>query len=277
MNIKNVYSAESLNEAITLLKANEGKAKILAGGTDLVGTIREKIHSEPVEDVVSLKALDELKEVREGDGSVEIGAMVTLAELQKNEVIRNSFPIISEAAGTVASPQIRNAATIGGNICQEPRCWYYRYQDDKFNCLRKGGDRCNAVVGNNLYHSVFGPSKVCQTPCEIHCPNHTNIPGYMEMIRKGDVHGAAEILFSVNPLAAVTGRICPHTCEQHCNRKKYDESVSIREVERYGRLYPGASGSVFPCSGAWDREEDLHHRCRTCRTHSGLLPEILRA
>ena len=233
MNIKNVYSAESLNEAITLLKANEGKAKILAGGTDLVGTIREKIHPEPVEDVVSLKALDELKEVRERDGSVEIGAMVTLAELQKNEVIRNSFPIISEAAGTVASPQIRNAATIGGNICQEPRCWYYRYQDDKFNCLRKGGDRCNAVVGNNLYHSVFGPSKVCQTPCEIHCPNHTNIPGYMEMIRKGDVHGAAEILFSVNPLAAVTGRICPHTCEQHCNRKKYDESVSIREVERY--------------------------------------------
>ena len=61
MNIKNVYSAESLNEAITLLKANEGKAKILAGGTDLVGTIREKIHPEPVEDVVSLKALDELK------------------------------------------------------------------------------------------------------------------------------------------------------------------------------------------------------------------------
>ena len=233
MNIKSVYRPETIDEAVTLLNDNGDAAKIMGGGTDLVGTIRERIHPDDGSDIISLKDLDELKKIHQDEEYLEIGSMVTLSELEKNDLIGTEFPLIRDAAKSVASPQIRHMATIGGNICQEPRCWYYRYQDDKFNCLRKGGERCNAVVGNNLYHSIFGPSKVCDTPCEINCPNHTSIPSYMEMIRRGNVQGAAEILFSVNPLAAVTGRICPHTCEQHCNRKKFDESVSIREVERY--------------------------------------------
>ncbi len=233
MNIKSVYRPETVEEAASLLKEYGDGAKVLAGGTDLLGVIHEKIRPGAPEDIVSLKDLDDLKAIKNEDAYLEIGSMVTLDTLDKDPLLREYFPLLADAAESVASPQIRHMATIGGNICQEPRCWYYRYQDDKFHCLRKGGDRCNAVVGNNLYHSVFGPSKVCDTPCEVNCPNHTNIPAYMEMIRKGDVEGAARTLFEVNPLAAVTGRICPHTCEQHCNRKKYDESVSIREVERY--------------------------------------------
>lgn len=233
MTIRELHRPETVSEAAALLREKGPSAAVMAGGTDLLGTIREKIHPEDTEQIVSLKDLDELKGIYEVEGYIEIGAMTSLSEIEKDPLLKERLPLVCEAARTVASPQIRHMATIGGNICQEPRCWYYRYQDDKFNCLRKGGDRCNAVVGNNLYHSIFGPSKVCETPCEINCPNHTNIPGYMEMIRKGDVEGAARELFRVNPLAAVTGRICPHTCEQHCNRKKYDESVSIREVERY--------------------------------------------
>lgn len=233
MNNMNVYRPETIKEASLLLREKGDNGRVMAGGTDLIGTLREKILPKTIDEIVSLKSIEELSGIKDIGEYIEIGAMTTLSEIEKNKTLKKLFPVVSEAARTVASPQIRHMATIGGNICQEPRCWYYRYQGDKFNCLRKGGDRCNAVVGNNIYHSIFGPSKVCETPCEINCPNHTNIPGYMEMIRRGDIDGAAKMLFSVNPLAAVTGRICPHTCEQHCNRKKYDESVSIREVERY--------------------------------------------
>lgn len=229
----NFYRPETIEEAKELLRGKGGNARMLAGGTDLVGTIHEKILPQKIDEIVALKDIPDAIGITEKNGYIEIGAMTTLSDIDRNAIIREKLPILADAAKTVASPQIRHKATIGGNICQEPRCWYYRYAGGRFNCLRKGGDRCNAVVGNNLYHSIFGSSKVCETPCEIHCPNHTNIPAYMEMIRRGRVDDAAAILFSVNPLAAVTGRICPHTCEQHCNRKKYDESVSIREVERY--------------------------------------------
>ena len=228
-----LYTTDSIREAADFVKEQGGKARVMAGGTDLVGTLREKILPEEIESIVSLSNIREIKEIRKVEDGYTIGAGVTLAELAENADLKKAFPLLCESARSVASPQIRHVATIGGNICQESRCWYYRYHHDRFNCLRKGGERCNAVVGNNLYHSVFGPSRVCATPCEVHCPNHTNIPAYMERIRAGDLTGAARILYEVNPLAAVTGRICPHTCEQHCNRKKYDESVSIREVERF--------------------------------------------
>lgn len=228
-----VYGPTTVKEASSLLDEMGGCSRLLAGGTDLLGVLKEKILPVDLTEIISLKDIDELKELAEDESFYYIGAANSLSALEKDERIKTHIPLLSQAAKTVASPQIRHMATIGGNICQEPRCWYYRYQGNKFNCLRKGGDRCNAVVGNNLYHSIFGPSKVRDTPCETHCPNHTNIPGYMELIRNGKVLEAAKLLFHVNPLAAVTGRICPHTCEQHCNRSKYDESVAIREVERY--------------------------------------------
>ena len=78
--------------------------------------------------------------------------------------------------------------------------------------MRKGGTLCNAMMGQNIYHSVFGGAKVCSSPCEAQCPNGTSIPEYFDLIRKGDMDGAAEILWDMNPLAAVVGRVCPHTC-----------------------------------------------------------------
>lgn len=228
-----VYYAGSAKEASALLKEKGDSSWPMGGGTDLIGVIREGILPQQINEIVSLKKAEDLQGITNDENYLTLGAATTLSEIEKNAEINQIFPALAEAARTVASPQIRHVATVGGNICQQVRCWYYRYQGDKFNCLRKGGERCNAVVGNNLYHSVFGAFKVCDPPCQVECPNSTNIPAYMERLRSGDIAGAAKILFEVNPLAAVTGRICPHTCEQTCNRKKFDESVSVREAERF--------------------------------------------
>ena len=228
-----IYKAETVNEISDFLKENEESSRVMAGGTDLMGTLKEKILPVSIDKVVSMKGMEELSGIEEKTDCIEIGAMTSLADIVNSPLVNEKAPLLSQAAKTVASPQIRHVATIGGNICQEPRCWYYRYQGDKFECMRKGGERCNAVVGNNIYHSIYGAACVRETPCTSNCPNETDISGYMEKIRKGDIRGAARILFSVNPIAAVTGRICPHTCQQHCNRRKFDESVSIRAVERY--------------------------------------------
>lgn len=228
----NYHNAETLEQASEIL-INKNNSRVIAGGTDLIGTMREQILPHTIENVVSLKTMKELKGVELDQDGLTIGAMTRLSEIEENFSIKVNYPLLAHAAHCVASPQIRNMATLGGNLCQEPRCWYYRYQGNKFNCLRKGGERCNAVVGRNAYHSIFGASRVCRTPCETNCPNHTNIPGYMEWIRAGKTREAAELLFRMNPIASATGRVCPHRCEAGCNRGKFDESVSIRDVERY--------------------------------------------
>ena len=220
----------SVEEAASELRESSG-GKIIAGGTDIVGVINEKIKDSCPDKLVSLKgAVSDT--ITEEDGKVVIGAMTKLSDIESSEIIRDKFGVLCEAAHNIASPQIRHMATIGGNICQEPRCWYYRYQDDKFHCMRKGGELCNAMMGNNVYHSVFGGAKVCKSPCENQCPNGTAIPEYLDLLRRDDLDGAAALLWEMNPLAAVVGRVCPHTCQSKCNRNEYDEPVSIRNIER---------------------------------------------
>ena len=253
-----IYKAGSVQEISDFLKENEENARVMAGGTDLMGTLKEKILPKDIDKVVSMKGMDELAGIEEKDGFIQIGAMTSLDAIEKDPLIKEKLPMLAQAANTVASLQIRHMATIGGNICQEPRCWYYRYQGDKFECMRKGGERCNAVVGNNLYHSIYGAAMVRETPCTSNCPNETDISGYMARIREGDIRGAAKILFHVNPIAAVTGRICPHTCQQHCNRKKYDESVSIRAAERYLGDYILDNAPDFYRSPEWENGKKVY-------------------
>lgn len=220
----------SVDEAASELRESTG-GKIIAGGTDIIGVINEKIKESCPDKLVSLKgAVSDT--ITAEDGTVRIGAMTKLSDIENSEIIKEKFGVLCEAAHNIASPQIRHMATIGGNICQEPRCWYYRYQDDKFHCMRKGGELCNAMMGNNVYHSVFGGAKVCKSPCENQCPNGTAIPEYLDLLRRDDLDGAAALLWQMNPLAAVVGRVCPHTCQSKCNRNEYDEPVSIRNIER---------------------------------------------
>ena len=141
---------DSLAEAIAYL-ALEG-ARVHAGGTDLLGCLRDRVFS--VSTVVSIAGIKELKGIEATPaGGLRIGSLTTIAEVARHPVIRSKYPALSMAAAEVASPQLRNQGTIGGNLCQKPRCWYYR---GEFNCLRKGGDRFYAVEGQNAYHCIFG-------------------------------------------------------------------------------------------------------------------------
>jgi xanthine dehydrogenase YagS FAD-binding subunit len=146
---------KSVQAAITHLAA--GSAQAHAGGTDLMGCLRERIF--PIGKVVSLSGLSELRGVREtADGGLRIGALTTLSAIVEHPAVIKRLGALAQAAGEVGSPQLRNQGTIGGNICQKPRCWYYRAD---FNCLRKGGGTCFAVDGENQFHCIFGGGGTC--------------------------------------------------------------------------------------------------------------------
>lgn len=134
-----------------------GSAVIMAGGIDLLDLMKENLLA-PAK-IVSLKGVRGLGAVSEGEkGDLRIGATVTLAHLASHPLVRERYPALASAAGGSASPQIRNAATLGGNLLQRPRCWYFRAAE--FRCLRKGGGHCFAISGENQYHAVFD-NKLC--------------------------------------------------------------------------------------------------------------------
>src|SRR4030042_5777275 len=144
--------AKSLKEAIGQLSSKG--ARIHAGGTDLLGCLRDEIFG--AEKVVSIGQLKALRGIsRANDGGLRIGALTTISEIENNKAIREKYAALAQAASDVASPQLRNQGTIGGNICQRPRCWYYR---GDFPCARKGGDLCYAMQGENQYHGILGGS-----------------------------------------------------------------------------------------------------------------------
>ena len=225
--------AGSLETAEALLKENQGKSAVIAGGTDLLGVLKEAVHSDPPEVLIGLKPVKDQSFISVEQAGVRIGALATLNDIAKNPTIQKTYSLLAQAAASVASPQIRNVATIAGNLCQEPRCWYYRNPDNHFDCLRKGGKWCDAMFAENRYHSIFGGMCVTAAPCETGCPIHNDIPKYMETLREGKLDEAVEILLLTNPLAAIMGRVCSHYCEEACNRFDYDEPVSIRDVERF--------------------------------------------
>ncbi|MBA4368830.1 MAG: pyridine nucleotide-disulfide oxidoreductase [Desulfobacterium sp.] len=234
----NYIAAATLKQAESLLskvsKARKGKSvKIIAGGTDLLGVLKDNIHPESPDTIIDLKSIQGLNYIQDDRKSLRIGALTTLQEIAANKTIQENFNLLALAARSVASPQIRNMGTIGGNICQEPRCWYYRAPDNLFYCLRKGGTKCSAVLGENRYHSIFGGIRAGSPSCTDTCPGHVKISTYMSEMRAGKIRKAANTILSNNPMPALTGRICPHYCESACNRRNFDESVSVRSVERF--------------------------------------------
>ncbi len=141
---------DSIGAAIKQLASNG--ALIHAGGTDLLGCLRDGVLSAGT--VVSLGGLSNLRGIeKNGGGGLKIGALTTLSEVAQHPRIIESYGALARAASEVASPQLRNQGTLGGNLCQKPRCWYYR---GDFHCLRKGGLQCFAVGGENAYHCILG-------------------------------------------------------------------------------------------------------------------------
>ena len=146
---------DNLKAAVKQL-SSEGAA-VHGGGTDLLGCLRDRIFD--VSKLVSISRIPDLKGIREtADGGLRIGALATITDIAENPVIQERFSVLAQAAAEVASPQLRNQGTIGGNICQKPRCWYYR---GDFDCLRKGGDRCFAPMGENQFHCILGSDSIC--------------------------------------------------------------------------------------------------------------------
>jgi xanthine dehydrogenase YagS FAD-binding subunit len=141
---------KSIDEAIKHLSSEGARAH--AGGTDLLGCLRDNVFEARM--VVSLSGIKGLRGITRGpNGGMRIGALTTVTEVAQNRDIQRHYTALARAALEVASPQLRNQGTIGGNICQKPRCWYYR---GEFHCLRKGGEQCFAVDGENAYHCILG-------------------------------------------------------------------------------------------------------------------------
>lgn len=151
--------AKNVDEAASILRA--GNASVLSGGTDLLGTMRFEVLPDYPEVVVNLKSIPDLEYIKEDGSMLRIGALTRLEDIAKNELIKTRYSALAEAAHRTATPHIRDMGTIAGNICQLNRCWYFRLPDNRFNCVRKGGNQCYAVRGDNRYHSIFGPIKSC--------------------------------------------------------------------------------------------------------------------
>jgi xanthine dehydrogenase YagS FAD-binding subunit len=147
------YAAPAtLQEAVALLGSRWGEADVLAGGTDLLSLMKEYLHTP--KRVVNIKGIQELHGVRRGAAGLRIGALATMDDLAESAVLRQEYPALAAAARGVASPQVRNLGTAGGDLCQRPRCWYFR---QGFGLLARGQDgRSLAPGGENRYHAILG-------------------------------------------------------------------------------------------------------------------------
>jgi xanthine dehydrogenase YagS FAD-binding subunit len=144
-------------QAVALLEARWGNTEILAGGTDLL-SLQKNYIAQPGR-VVSVNGIAGIKTITVGANSVSIGAGVTLAAIASNADLRRLFPALTMAASEIAGPQVRNMGTLGGNLCQRNRCWYFR--DEYSPCLLKGGQTCSAIEGENKYHAIFTQNHRC--------------------------------------------------------------------------------------------------------------------
>jgi xanthine dehydrogenase YagS FAD-binding subunit len=152
--MKNFRLAEpqTVEQALALLSKGGEKAFLMSGGTDLLTEIKEGVVAPDI--VIDLKTIQGLSFIKKEKDGVHIGALTTVADLASDPVIRQDYAGLHEAALSVATPQIRNVGTVAGNLCQRPRCWYYR--DSQVICRKKGGSQCFALRGRNKYHAIFG-------------------------------------------------------------------------------------------------------------------------
>jgi len=162
------YDARTIDEAVSLLDEYRGGAKIIAGGIDLVGLMKNKVLIPGA--LINIKNMPRMKYVAENADGITIGALTVINDIERSALLKSKYPILFEAARSIASPQIRNMATIAGNLCQDVRCWYYRRSPItgvSFDCRRKKENGiCYAVNGENQYHAIIGGTK-----CFAVCPS----------------------------------------------------------------------------------------------------------
>ncbi len=151
----------SVKQAVAVLGKYGEKAALLAGGSDLLGMMKDRQEGPKLkmpQYVIGVKGIKDLAYIKGHKKGVKIGAATTITEIASSELLARKYPVLVQAARQVAVPQIRNVATIGGNLCQRPRCWYFRGRLFA-NCLRKGGQYCYAPAGENQYHAIVGAKR----------------------------------------------------------------------------------------------------------------------
>jgi xanthine dehydrogenase YagS FAD-binding subunit len=151
------YRPSSVDQAVALLAGEWGPTELLGGGTDLLDLQKEYI-AQP-DKVISLNGIKELSGINQSRNGFMIGAATKLAEIAEHPELRKLAPALTTAAGDIGGPQIRNMGTLGGNLCQRNRCWYFR--DEHVHCLLKGGKKCYATDGENRYHAIFTQGHPC--------------------------------------------------------------------------------------------------------------------
>ena len=157
------HNATSVDEAMALMNHYGGRASLIAGGTDLLGVLKDEILQDYPDAVINIKTIPDLDCIEEDDKGLQIGALVKLGNVARSALVKKDYGLLSQAAEAVATPEIRNMATLGGNLCQDTRCWYYRYPHSmggRILCHRKGSGPCHAIKGDNRYHAIMG-GKAC--------------------------------------------------------------------------------------------------------------------
>src|SRR5262249_21323578 len=151
----------TLAEAVQAL-SSDSSAMVMGGGSDMLGFMKDRITGPGIvypSTVVNLKSIQNLAYIKDDADGLRIGAGTTIAEMENSPIVQQRAPALAQAAAAIASPQHRNVGTLGGNINQRPRCWYFRaggIGEAAFTCYKRGGDFCFAVTGENKYHAIIG-------------------------------------------------------------------------------------------------------------------------
>ena len=178
-----ILTPSTLEEARAILMEKDGAASVFAGGTDTLGEMKQGTSAPAC--LVNIGCLEGMRDIEHSEDRTTLGSLVTLARIAGDSDIEARHPALAQAAASVATPQIRNAGTLGGNLCQRPRCWYYR--SAAFDCLKKGGDTCFAVEGGNRYHAILGAER-----CHIVHPSDTAV-ALMALDAEVEVFGEGEL------------------------------------------------------------------------------------
>jgi len=218
--------------------AKDNGGAILAGGTDLLGMEKDFVLSTSAGTMVNIKTIPDLDNITD-DGSLKIGALTKLTDIVESSVVQSKWASLAEGALKVATPQLRNMGTIGGNLCQECRCWYFRAHNNAYNCFRKGGTLCFATIGNNTFNAILG-GQVCFAVC----PSDTAIPltslGATIVTNKrsipieeffvvlGNDLGDDEIVTEVQVPAPASGTV--QAFKKYAQRKSFDFAIASAAV-----------------------------------------------
>jgi len=161
------FDPRTIDETLFILNKYGKEAKVIAGGIDLMGLMKNKVINPCV--LVNIKTITGLAYITEDAEGLKIGALTSIKDIETSATVQAKYGLLAQAAHSAASPQVRNMATIGGNLCQDVRCWYYRRSPStglSFFCYRKGGEFCYAEHGDNRYHAIF-----CRGRCHAVCPS----------------------------------------------------------------------------------------------------------